>query len=137
MRAARTIFSLVGGVSDYLIISHLLEPRFSAGSWSIFTPLNKHRRLEKKRKKKKPSRARSDIPGLADVDNVHTISTSLPEVRLHVQLEVLAAQVALSCEQHLNVLRRGIEDGGEVSGRHFECSLLSSSRVERFETRAN
>ena len=35
-------------------------------------------------------------------------------------LKILGAQMALSCEQHLDVLRRSIEDGGEITGRHVE-----------------
>lgn len=35
-------------------------------------------------------------------------------------LEVLAAEVTLRGEQHLNVLRRGVEDGGKVAGSHLE-----------------
>ena len=61
------------------------------------------------------------LPGLADVDDVHTILASLPEVRLHVNLEVLAAEVGLSSQEHLDVLAGGVEDGGEVSGRHLDC----------------
>lgn len=60
------------------------------------------------------------IPGLANVDHVDTIRASLPEVRLHVNLQVLGTQVALSCEEHLNVLGGGIENGGEVRGGHGE-----------------
>lgn len=33
-------------------------------------------------------------------------------------LEVLGSQVALSCEEHLNVLGRGVEDGGKLRGGH-------------------
>lgn len=58
------------------------------------------------------------LPGLANVDHVDTVRASLPDVRLHVHLEVLGAQVALSCKQHLNVLGGGIEDRGQVGGSH-------------------
>lgn len=36
-------------------------------------------------------------------------------------LEVLAAEVALRRQEHLNVLGRGVEDRGEVGGGHLEC----------------
>lgn len=57
------------------------------------------------------------IPGLANVDHIDTIGTSLPEVRLHVRLQVLRTEMALSSEEHLNVLGGGIEARGEVLSR--------------------
>lgn len=60
-----------------------------------------------------------DIPGLANVNDIDTIRASLPQVRIHVNLEVLGAQVALSCEEHLNVLGGGVEDRGELRGGHY------------------
>jgi len=36
---------------------------------------------------------------------------------------LLGADVALSSEELLNVGARGVEDGGQVSGRHFDGSL--------------
>lgn len=60
----------------------------------------------------------SCAPGLANVDHVDTVGTSLPQVRLHVDLEVLGAEVGLSCEKHLNVLAGGVHGGREVGGRH-------------------
>ncbi len=85
-------------------------------------------------------------PGLADVDHVDSIWTSLPQVWLHVDLQVLGADVTLSREQHLNVLRGGIEDGGEIVGRHVRgpdlCKRVMSRRpplcggvVVRYRTR--
>jgi|SRR5688572_4597911 hypothetical protein len=59
-----------------------------------------------------------NIPGLANVQDVDTILTGLPQVRLHVSLQVLAAEVALSRQEHLDVLGGGIEDRGEVGGSH-------------------
>jgi hypothetical protein len=45
---------------------------------------------------------------------------------------LLGADVALSSEQLLNVGARGIEDGGEVSGRHLDCvSLVDVTTGER------
>ena len=38
------------------------------------------------------------VPGLANVDHVDPIWTSLPEVRLHVNLQVLGSKMALCCE---------------------------------------
>ncbi len=60
------------------------------------------------------------LPGLANVDDIDSIRASLPEVVLHVNLHVLGAQVALSCEEHLNVLGGGIENGGELRRSHFD-----------------
>ena len=62
---------------------------------------------------------RSCAPGLANVDNVDTVRASLPEVRLHVNLEVLAAEVGLSCEKHLNVLAGCVHGRGELGRGHF------------------
>lgn len=58
------------------------------------------------------------IPGLANVDNIDAVRASLPEVRLHVNLHVLGAQVALSSEELLNILGGGIEHGGVVRRSH-------------------
>ena len=62
------------------------------------------------------------VPGLADVDNVNTIWSGLPEVWLHVNLQVLGSEVALSCEEHLNVLGGSIENGWELGWCHL-CDL--------------
>lgn len=59
------------------------------------------------------------LPGLANVDNIDTVGPGLPQVRLHVHLEVLCAEVALGSEEHLNVLLGGVEDCGEVAGSHL------------------
>lgn len=53
-----------------------------------------------------------NIPGLPDVQDVDTVGAKLPEVRLHVNLEVLGSQVALSRQETLNVLGRGVETRG-------------------------
>ena len=58
------------------------------------------------------------IPGLANVQDVDTVGTELPEVRLHVSLEVLGTQVALSRQEHLNVLGRRVEDRRKLRGGH-------------------
>jgi hypothetical protein len=62
----------------------------------------------------------SNIPGLANVDDVDTIGTGLPEVVLHVNLEVLGAEVALSSQEGLNVLAGSVEEGGQVGGSHLD-----------------
>jgi len=54
------------------------------------------------------------VPSLADVDHVDAVGPGLPQVWLHVHLQVLAADVALRGQQHLNVLRRGVEGRGEL-----------------------
>ena len=58
------------------------------------------------------------VPGLANVDNIDSIWASLPEVRLHVNLDVLGAQVTLSGKQLLHVLRGSIENAWEVGRSH-------------------
>lgn len=58
------------------------------------------------------------VPGLADVQDVDTVGAKLPEVRLHVHLEVLGSQVALSSQEHLNILGGGVEDRGKLRGGH-------------------
>jgi len=62
------------------------------------------------------------VPGLANIDNVDSVRASLPQVGFHVNLQVLGSEVALSCEEHLNVLGGGIEDWGEVRRSHL-CGL--------------
>lgn len=63
----------------------------------------------------------ANIPGLADVDNIDTVRASLPQVRLHVHLEILRAEMALGCQHHLNILVGGIECRRKVCGGHFEA----------------
>ena len=59
------------------------------------------------------------IPSLGDIDNVNTIRPCLPQVRLHVCLEVLAADVALRGEKHFDVVRGGVKHRREVGGSHL------------------
>ena len=60
------------------------------------------------------------VLGLANVDDIDTVGASLPQVRLHVHLEVLGSEMALGGEEHLDVLLRRVEDGGEVVGSHLD-----------------
>lgn len=62
----------------------------------------------------------ASIPGLANVDHIDSVGAGLPEIRLHVHLEVLGTQVALSSKEHLNVLRGRVENRGELGGGHGE-----------------
>jgi hypothetical protein len=55
-----------------------------------------------------------NIPSLSNVNNIDSIRSSLPEVRLHVNLQVLGSKVALSREKMLNVLGGRIENRGEI-----------------------
>ena len=50
-----------------------------------------------------------------------TVSSSLPDVRLHGLVAVLGTEVALSGEEELDVLLGGLEGGGELVGRHCDC----------------
>ena len=43
---------------------------------------------------------------------------SLPQVRVHVNLQVLGAEVGLGSQEELNVLAGGVENAGQVGGRH-------------------
>jgi hypothetical protein len=85
MRAARTIFSLE---------ETMLEPHSFA--FALHTELD------------------SDIPGLANVNNIDSIWASLPEVGFHMNLQVLGSQVALSCEKMLNILGGCVENRGKI-----------------------
>ena len=59
-------------------------------------------------------------PSLADVDNVHSIRAGFPQIGLHVHLKILGPDMTLRCEQHLDVLRGGIENGRKVGRSHLE-----------------
>ena len=63
-----------------------------------------------------------DQPGLADIDHIDSIRAGFPQVGLHVHLQVLGAQMTLSCKQHFNVLRGRIENRRKVRWRHV-CGL--------------
>jgi hypothetical protein len=49
------------------------------------------------------------LPCLSNIDHVDAIRTGLPQIWLHVYLQVLGAEMALSSEQHLDILRSGVE----------------------------
>ena len=49
------------------------------------------------------------LPGLSNVDHVNSIWACLPQIRLHMSLHILGAQMTLSCKKHLNILRGSIE----------------------------
>lgn len=66
------------------------------------------------------------LPGLADVEDIDTIDTGLPQVGLHVHLQVLATQVRLGSQEHLNVLAGGVENGRQVVGSHLDGFLVVS-----------
>lgn len=63
-----------------------------------------------------------NIPGLANVDHIDTISSGLPEVRLHVNLQVLRTQMGLRGQEILDVLGRRVEDF--TTGRHLDCGIF-------------
>lgn len=64
------------------------------------------------------------VPGLANVQDVDTVGAGLPQVRLHVHLHVLAAEVALGGQEHLHVLGGGVERRGKVLGGHLDCRCV-------------
>ena len=47
-----------------------------------------------------------------------TVGPSLPDVGLHRLLAVLGSNVALSGEEHLDVLLSSVQDGGESGSGH-------------------
>lgn len=59
------------------------------------------------------------LPGLADVDNVDTIGTPLPDVVLHSLVTVLGTEVALSGKEELDVVLSSLKSLGELVGSHF------------------
>ena len=59
------------------------------------------------------------LPSLPNVDDIDSIWAGFPQIWLHVDLEIFGANMALRRQQHLNVLRRRIENGRQVAGRHF------------------
>lgn len=60
------------------------------------------------------------LPSLANIDHVDAVLASLPQVRLHVNLQVLATQVRLGSEEHLNVMAGGVERRGQVGRGHLD-----------------
>ena len=66
----------------------------------------------------------SSLPSLANIDHIDAVRTSLPQIWLHVNLQVLRAHMTLCSQEHLNILRCRIEDRGEVCGRHG-CDWIS------------
>jgi hypothetical protein len=93
MRAARTIFSL----------------QQICQSAAYFAP-------------KAPDLSKLHVPGLANVDDIDSVRASLPEVRFHVNLQVLGPEVSARGQEHLDILRCSIENGGKV-GRSHLCDL--------------
>lgn len=90
---------------------------------SLSCPAHSWDRVRRVKIEMTSKRDREAIPGLANVDDIDTVGTSLPEVRLHVNLKILGAEMGLRGQEHLDVLAGRVEDGGEVSGSHFEYLL--------------
>lgn len=72
-----------------------------------------------------PFNSPPNLPGFANVNHIDSIGPRLPQVRLHVHLQILGAQVTLCCQQHLHVSGCRIEDRGQIGGRHDVCRRLS------------
>lgn len=68
------------------------------------------------------------IPGLANVDDIDAVWASLPQVWLHVDLEVLCANVALGGQEHLNVLSSGVERRWKVLSGHLRGGWVVKER---------
>lgn len=71
------------------------------------------------------------LPGLANVDHIDTVGARLPQVRLHVHLEVLGTEMALGRQEHLDVLGRRVEDRGKVAGSHLDGLAVEAAAVVR------
>lgn len=63
------------------------------------------------------------VPSLADVDHINAVRPGLPDIRLHVRLQILAAKMALCTQQHLNILCRSIEHRREVVWGHLDSDM--------------
>jgi hypothetical protein len=63
----------------------------------------------------------SDSPGLSNIDHVYAIGASLPEIRVHVDLEILGSNVTLRCKQLLDIVGGRVEDRRQLTcGRHLD-----------------
>ena len=71
--------------------------------------------------------------GLADVDDIDAIRSRLPQVWLHVHLEVLCAQVALCGEEFLDIFGRlrakVISDGQTIESLPAHTALNAGGRL--------
>jgi len=109
----------------------LPEAAVSSGSWFEEAIGRSAQGRDSRRLRRRGEAAcKRHIPGLANVEDIDAVGTGLPEVRVHVNLEILGADVALSCEEQLNVLARRIENGGQICGRHLDRSDLRRRRKE-------
>ena len=61
-----------------------------------------------------------NIPYFSNVNHINTIRASLPQVWLHVNLQILGAKMTACSQQHLNVLRSSIECLRKIGWRHLE-----------------
>ena len=111
----------VGTSRDHTDVGGVVDGSDDTGSQDNLLPVICFLRVRIPRSKSpnsKISLSLLHIPGLANVQDVDTVGTELPEVRLHVSLEVLGTQVALSRQEHLNVLGRRVEDRRKLRGGH-------------------
>ena len=70
------------------------------------------------------------LPGLADVDKVHTVGTALVHVRQHGLLTVLRADVSLGSQKQADVLRGRVQDGRMLRHGRF-CVSCCAKRALR------
>jgi len=54
------------------------------------------------------------LPSLPDVDHINSIRTSLPQIWLHVYLQVLRPEMALSSKKHFNILSGSVKACWEI-----------------------
>ena len=66
---------------------------------------------------------RENLPGLANVYDIDAIRTALPEVWLHVHAEILAANVAVGSDHHLDICGSRVEYWGTVLFPHDELNV--------------
>ena len=107
----------VGTSGDDTDVGGVVDGGDDAGSQDNLLPIESRDKLDNCKFTRVVMRI-SCIPGLANVDDIDTVGASLPEVGLHVHLKVLGTQVALSSQEHLNVLGGRVENRGELGGGH-------------------
>jgi len=61
------------------------------------------------------------LPGLADVQDVHTVRAALPDVAGHLEVQVLGTKVALASQQLLDIFFSG--------GEYRHCKFKDGSRL--------
>ncbi len=120
----------VGAGGDDTDVGGVVDSGDDAGGEDDLLPIAHEARLDR-RAHCMGDRGDGALPGLANVNDVDTIGTGLPEVGLHVNLQVLGAEVALRSQQRLDILGGSRHAGGKVRGRHLELCGRRAGKVRR------